>query len=172
MASLMRDPCAQKTRPLRPVLLFGAVVTRRGVAQQNGNYGSGLLRCHKTAGLASDSVNRSGCDACDSRGAGRRRDRLLFAGDGAVADIAAVLAVLPADLLHALVGALLCGGDSVAQGGDTQYAAAAGEHLVAVRAGAGVEYFQIIAVDAVEALDHVTLAVIVRVTAGRHDHAQ
>ena len=69
---------------------------------------------------------------------------LTIARYGAPANVAAQGDAVPADVVRGLVAGLLGGGDIVAQGGDTQYAAAAGDNLVVLAGGAGVEYLDVI----------------------------
>src|SRR5690554_222894 len=67
--------------------------------------------------------------------------RGLFPGHGAVADVAAQVHVLPADLTRQMIGALLGIADAVAKAHHAQHPATIGEGLAIGDTGAGVEDF-------------------------------
>ena len=81
--------------------------------------------------------------------ANERRGRLpslvaLFAGDGAVADVLAVEAAVPADLLGQAVGLLLGAGNGWADGSGAQYATAGGDDRPIASGSPRVEYQHIL----------------------------
>ncbi len=59
----------------------------------------------------------------------RQAQDLVFALNGSIADIAAMLFALPVDGIERGVGAFLCSANAIAAGNYTEYAAAAGNNL-------------------------------------------
>src|SRR5690606_15691694 len=99
--------------------------------------------------------------------ASSNRLAVLFAGDGAVADVLAVEQAVPADLLRQAVGLLLGVGNAAADGGGAQHATAGGDHpAFGVQRGAGVEHLAVQLRGRVQTFDDVTLGVVARVAAG------
>ena len=67
-----------------------------------------------------------------------------FAGNGAVTDVGAVEAAVPADLLGQAVSLLLSFLNRTADGGGAEYAAAGGDHLASgIQRGTGMEYLAV-----------------------------
>ena len=95
-----------------------------------------------------------------------------FALDGAIADVVAVLHLVPVDRVYELVRLSLRGSDGVAQPNRAEYPPAGSDDLRAVRAGAGVKYFSGQPCGGIETADRITLTVTVGVTAGRHHNAE
>jgi predicted metal-binding membrane protein len=96
----------------------------------------------------------------------------LFACNGAIADVAAVLHQVPVNRVHEVVRLSLRGGDGIAQTDRAEYAPAGGDDLRAFPAGAGVKDFSGQPCRGIETADRITLTVTVGVAAGRHHDAE
>src|SRR5678815_2483354 len=95
----------------------------------------------------------------------------LFAGDGAVADVAAEEGAVPRDLANTGVGRGTRGLYGVAGADDAKHTAAVGDDAASFEARARVEDFHVLARDAIEARDGLALLVRVGIAAARHDDA-
>src|SRR5699024_2913487 len=91
---------------------------------------------------------------------------------GAIADVVAVLDAAPVNAGHALVGLALGVGDAVADGGDAQYAATAGDHLTVLLGGASVKYLYVLRIGLIQAADSIAFWIAARVAFGGHHHSQ
>src|SRR5690554_5369570 len=97
----------------------------------------------------------------------------LFATDGAVADVLAVEAAVPADLFCQLVGVGLRFGHAITQCSGTEYTAATVDDLAILEAGTGLEHLAVQLGGVIQAADHLTLEVVVsRIAAGGQYHAE
>src|SRR6185369_16681441 len=95
----------------------------------------------------------------------------LGRGNGAVADVAAVLHAIEADAVHGLIGAALRHLDGIPERGDAQHAPARGYGLLARQRRAGVEHLAVLG-GRRQAADGVALARGVGIAVRGQHHAE
>ncbi len=90
---------------------------------------------------------------------------------GLVTDVLAIIGPVPADTPHNVVGPFPGCRDRCSKGRDTQDPAAVGHHLSVLEIGAGMKHLEV-RFPIRETRDEVTFPVLLRISAGGHDHPE